>query len=109
MYSFSYLEPVCCSISSSNCCFLTCIQVSQEAGQVVWYAHLRIVRYLSLFYFDFYFFSCLIEEEMEAQGRCPAYVGHTGVVVLNGDSGQGCSRCRPSASHQHPPAALILS
>ena len=40
MYSFSYLEPVCCSISSSNCCFLTCIQVSQEAGQVVWYFHL---------------------------------------------------------------------
>ena len=22
-YSFSYLEPVCCSMSSSNCCFLT--------------------------------------------------------------------------------------
>ena len=40
MYSFSYLEPVCCSMSSSNCCFLTCIQVSQEAGQVVWYAHI---------------------------------------------------------------------
>ena len=31
-YSFSYLEPVCCSMSSSNCCFLTCIQISQEAG-----------------------------------------------------------------------------
>jgi len=28
------------SISGSNCCFLTCIQVSQEAGQVVWYSHL---------------------------------------------------------------------
>ena len=27
MYSFSYLEPICCSISSSNCCFLTCIQI----------------------------------------------------------------------------------
>ena len=40
MYSFSYLEPVCCSMSSSNCCLLTCVQVSQEAGQVVWYAHL---------------------------------------------------------------------
>ena len=40
MYSFSYLEPVCCSMSSSNCCFLTCIQVSQEAGQMVWYFHL---------------------------------------------------------------------
>ena len=35
-----YLEPVCCSMSSSNCCFLTCIQISQEAGQVVWYPHL---------------------------------------------------------------------
>ena len=40
MYSFSYLEPVCCSMSSSNCCFLTCIQISQEAGKVVWYSHL---------------------------------------------------------------------
>ena len=27
-------------MSSSNCCFLSCIQVSQEAGQVVWYSHL---------------------------------------------------------------------
>ena len=27
-------------MSSSYCCFLTCIQVSQEAGQVVWYSHL---------------------------------------------------------------------
>ena len=27
-------------MSSSNYCFLTCIQVSQEAGQVVWYFHL---------------------------------------------------------------------
>ena len=27
-------------MSSSNCCLLTCIQVSQEAGQVVWYSHL---------------------------------------------------------------------
>ena len=40
MYSFSYLEPVCCSMFSSNCCFLTCIQISQEADQVVWYYHL---------------------------------------------------------------------
>ena len=40
MYSFSYLEPVCCSMSSSNCCLLTCIQVSQEGGKVIWYSHL---------------------------------------------------------------------
>ena len=40
MYSFSYLEPVCCSMSSSNCGLLTCIQISQETDQVVWYSHL---------------------------------------------------------------------
>ena len=40
MYSFSYLELVRCSLSSSNCCFLTCIHSSQEAGQVAWYSHL---------------------------------------------------------------------
>ena len=40
MYSFPDLEPVCCSMYGSNCCFLTCIQISQEAGQVVWYSHL---------------------------------------------------------------------
>ena len=39
-YSFPILERVCCSMSSSNCCFLTCIQFSQEAGQVVWYSPL---------------------------------------------------------------------
>ena len=38
MNSFSYLEPVYCSMSSSKCCFLTCIQISQEADQVVWYS-----------------------------------------------------------------------
>ena len=25
---------------SSNCCSLTCIQISQESGKVVWYSHL---------------------------------------------------------------------
>ena len=40
MYSFSYLEPVCCSMSSSNCCFFFCIQISLKAGKVVWYPHL---------------------------------------------------------------------
>ena len=40
MYTFPNFEPVSCSMSHSNCSFLTCIQVSQEAGNVVWYFHL---------------------------------------------------------------------
>ena len=27
-------------MSSSNCCFLTRIEISQEAGQGIWYSHL---------------------------------------------------------------------
>ena len=40
MYSYPNLDPVCSSTSNYNYCFLTCIQISQEAGQVVWYSHL---------------------------------------------------------------------
>ena len=39
MHSFPDLESVC-SMSSSNCCFLPCRQISHESGQVVWYSHL---------------------------------------------------------------------
>ena len=40
MDAFPNFEPVYCSMYGSNCCFLSCIQVSQEAGKVVWYFHL---------------------------------------------------------------------
>ena len=40
MYSFPNFEPVHCSMFGSNYCFLTCVQVSQEGGKVVWYSHL---------------------------------------------------------------------
>ena len=38
MSSFTNLEPVCCSMSSSNCCFLTYMWISQEAGKMVCYS-----------------------------------------------------------------------
>ena len=38
-YSFPDLEPVCCFISCSNCCFLTYIWISQEIGKMVWYSN----------------------------------------------------------------------
>ena len=40
MYSYPDLEQVCCPMSSSNCRFLTCIQISQQADEVAWYSHL---------------------------------------------------------------------
>ena len=39
-YSFPNLESVRCHMSSSPCCFLTCIQISQDAGSVLWCCHL---------------------------------------------------------------------
>ena len=38
--SFPNLEPFCCSMSGSNYCFLTCIQIYQEAGELFWYLHI---------------------------------------------------------------------
>ena len=40
MYYFLDMEPVHCSMSISNCFFLTCIQISPETGHEVWYSHL---------------------------------------------------------------------
>ena len=40
MCSFPNLESVRCHMSSSHCCLLTCIEISQEAGKVVWCSHL---------------------------------------------------------------------
>ena len=40
LYSFLDLESISCSIQGSNCCFLICIQVSQETGKMVWYSNL---------------------------------------------------------------------
>ena len=38
MYTFPNLEPTHFSMSSSNCCFLTCIQISPETVKVVWHS-----------------------------------------------------------------------
>ena len=40
MYSFPNLEQVYCFMSGSDYCFLTCIQISQETGKVVWCSRL---------------------------------------------------------------------
>ena len=43
MYNLDILLFLCGtsrSMSCSNCCFLTCIEASQEAGQLLWYSHL---------------------------------------------------------------------
>ena len=40
MYSCLNLKSVSCSMFTSNCYFLTCIQISQDSVQVLWYSQL---------------------------------------------------------------------
>ena len=75
----SQFEPVCCFMCTSNCCFLTCIQISQEAGQVVWYPHLfkcfqqfAVIHRVKVFSIvkkaevdDFREFSCFFDNPMD--------------------------------------------
>ena len=86
MYSFSYLEPVCCSMSSSNCCFLTCIQVSQEAGQMVWYSHLfqnfpqfivihTVKGFSNMWTVNFQMFKLVLEKAEEPEIKLPTSAG----------------------------------
>ena len=65
MNSFSYLEPVFCSMYSSNCCILTCISVFQEAVQAVWYSHL-------FRNFPQFFATLFIIARTWKQPRCPS-------------------------------------
>ena len=37
--SFPNFKSFCCSVSDSNCCFLTYIQTCLEKDKVIWYSH----------------------------------------------------------------------
>ena len=52
-------------MSSSDCCFLTCIQVSQEAGQVVWYSISFRIFHSLLWYTQFKGFGIVNKEEID--------------------------------------------
>ena len=69
-------------MSGFNCCFLTCIQISQEAGQVVWYSHLLKKFPQFVVIHTVRGFGTVNEAEVDVflERSClfydPAYVGH---------------------------------
>ena len=87
LYSFPSFEPVHCSMSGYNFCFLTCIQVSQETSQVVCYSiSLRIFH--SLVSHAVKGFSIVNEAEVDVLLEFPCFL-HDPVNVGNLIS--GCS------------------
>ena len=83
--SFSYLEPVCCSMSSSN---LTCIQVSQEAGSIsfrIFHSLLRFPVYSSVFQMFWnweYWFQCFGKLPYTLPTFLPAFILFSALVSL---------------------------
>ena len=79
-YCLHNLEPVCCSMSGSNCCFLTCIQVTQETGKVVWYSCLFMNIPQSVVIHTVNSFSVASEADVFLEFPCflydPVNVGH---------------------------------
>ena len=67
--SFLNFEPVCCSMFSSNCCFLTSIQVSQETGNTVWYSNL-FKNFLQFFVIHTVNGFCVVKEDAFLKPRC---------------------------------------
>ena len=74
MYSFPNLEPVCCSITHSNCCFLTCVKVLQKASKMALYSSLFrsftqfvVICTVNEAEEDFFFleFSCFLYDPMD--------------------------------------------
>ena len=53
MYSFPNLESICCYTSGSNCCFLTCIQISLQLSNIQY--SIIIFFFIILFMYSFIF------------------------------------------------------
>ena len=68
---FLNLEPISCSKQGSNCCFLTCTQVSQETGKIVWYPHLFKSFSQFVMIHTVKGFSVVDETEIDASLKCP--------------------------------------
>ena len=60
-------------MSGSNCCFLTYIQVSQEAGKVVWYSYLYKNFPQFVVIHTLKGFSVVNEAEVDAFWNSPAF------------------------------------
>ena len=83
----------------SNCCFLACIQVSQETGKVIWYSRLfknfpqfvaiHLVKDLNVVNepeidvgFSFLEFSCFFYDPMDI-GNFPSVFSKSSSYILN--------------------------
>ena len=61
-------------MSSSNSCFLTCIQISQEAGKVVWYFHLLKIFPQFIVIHTVKYFSAVNEAEVDVFLEFPLFL-----------------------------------
>ena len=89
-YSFPNFESVHCSMFGSNCYFLTCIKVSQEAGKVVWYFYVFKNFPQLLVIHTIKGFSMVNEEEADVFPEVPCFL-HDPTDVCHLISGSSAS------------------
>ena len=91
-------------MSSSYCCFLTRIQVSQEIGKMVWYFHLfkNFPQFLSFFFFSLIFNSRRLVTLQYCSGFCHTltWISHGFTCVHHPDPPPPPSPSDPSGSSQ---------
>ena len=92
-YFFPKLEPVHYSMPDSNCCFLICIQISQEAGQVVWYSHLfqNFLEFVVVHTVKGLITSWQIDEE--TMERVTDFIFLSSKITVDGDCSHEIKRC----------------
>ena len=74
LYSFPNLKPVRYSMTSSNCCFLTRMQVSQETGKVVWYSRLSLRIFQFVVIYTVKNFSVVNRAEVDVFLKLPCFL-----------------------------------
>ena len=114
MFFFPNVEPLYCSKSGSNCCFLSCIQVSQKAGKVVWYSQWQ---YTALMY-SFPNLEVRIRKKWklklwwELPSQFPSYIKHLGKCEVLTDKDTQCESCKFSfisrLSENYSPGESLL-
>ena len=95
----SQLEPGCFSISGSNCCFLTSIQIFQGAGMVIWYSYIFtnfprffVIHTVKCFSIvneaddDFLEFSCFFYDPVDVGNLISGYSAFSKSIWTSGSS-----------------------
>ena len=89
IFNLDNFEPVCFSMSSSNCWFFTWVQISQEASKVVWYSYLLKKFPQLVMIYTFKGFATINKTEVDVFVKFPCFFDDSTDIgnLISGSSG----------------------